>query len=80
MPQENKFDFLWVLFLSDGILSVWECEMDRRFGAASAVMQVLHWTAVKKKEMSQKAKLTIYPSIYISTHNYGHELWVVTEK
>ena len=33
-----------------------------------------------KKELSQKAKLSIYRSIYIPTLTYGHELWVVTER
>ena len=57
-----------------------EREIDRRIGAASAVMQALHQPVVGKKELSQKAKLPIYQSIYVPILTYGHELWVVTEK
>ncbi len=33
-----------------------------------------------KRELSQKAKLSIYWSIFVPTLSYGHELWVVTER
>ena len=36
--------------------------------------------SVVKKELSQKAKLSIYRSIYVPTLTYGHELWVVTKR
>ncbi|KAI3377919.1 hypothetical protein L3Q82_009049 [Scortum barcoo] len=35
---------------------------------------------VVKKELSRKAKLSIYRSIYVPTLTYGHELWVMTEE
>ena len=54
--------------------------MDRRIGAASAVMRALYRSVVGKKELSRKAKLSIYPSIYVPTLTYGHKLWVVTER
>ncbi|XP_076876507.1 uncharacterized protein LOC143525918 [Brachyhypopomus gauderio] len=57
-----------------------EREIDRRIGAASAVMQSLYRSVVVKKELSQKAKLSIYRSIYVPTLTYGHELWVMTER
>ena len=57
-----------------------EQEIDRRIGAASAVMRALHQPVLVKKELSQKVKLSIYRSIYIPTLTYGHELWVVTER
>ena len=41
-------------------------------------MQTLHRPVVVKKELSQKAKLSIYQSIYVPTLTYGHKLWVVT--
>ncbi|MDF4350667.1 hypothetical protein P3435_23365 [Vibrio parahaemolyticus] len=50
------------------------------FGAASAVMRALRRSVVVKRELSQKAKLSIYLSIYVPTLTYGHELWVVTER
>jgi len=42
-----------------------EREMDRRIGAASAVMRALYRSVV-----------VIYRSIYVPTLTYGHELWV----
>ncbi|KAI3360279.1 hypothetical protein L3Q82_014587 [Scortum barcoo] len=38
------------------------------------------FTVVVKKELSRKAKLSIYRSIYVPTLTYGHELWVMTER
>ena len=72
----EEFKYL-VLFTSEGRM---EREIDGRIGAASAVMQALHRPVVVKKELSQKAKLTIYRSIYVPTLTYGHEVWVVTER
>lgn len=37
--------------------------MDKRFGAESMVMQTLYWTNAVKKELSLKAKLSIYLSV-----------------
>jgi len=54
-----------------------EQEMDRQIGAASAVMRTLYRSVVVKRELSQKAKLSIYRSIYVPTLTYGHKLWVV---
>ncbi|KAI3359422.1 hypothetical protein L3Q82_002925 [Scortum barcoo] len=52
-----------------------EREIDRRIGAASAVMRSVYRTVVVKKELSRKAKLSIYRSIYVPSLTYGHELW-----
>ncbi|KAK3542821.1 hypothetical protein QTP70_004326 [Hemibagrus guttatus] len=60
-----------------------ECEaagIDRRIGAAAAVMRSMYRSVVVKKELSRKAKLSIYQSIYVPTLTYGHELWVMTER
>ncbi len=57
-----------------------EQEIDRQLGVVLAVMQVLCQTIMVKKELSQKAKLSIYQSIYVPALTYGHELWVVTER
>ncbi|KAI3374226.1 hypothetical protein L3Q82_006076 [Scortum barcoo] len=48
---------LGVLFTSEGKM---EREIDRRIGAASAVMRSMYRTVVVKKELSRKAKLSIY--------------------
>ncbi|KAK3544846.1 hypothetical protein QTP86_027521 [Hemibagrus guttatus] len=55
-------------------------EIDRRIGAAAAVMRSIYRSVVVKKELSRKAKLLIYQSIYVPTLTYGHELWVMTER
>jgi len=77
LSQVEEFKYLGVLFTSEGRM---EREIDGWIGAASAVMWALHWSVVVKKELSQKAKLSIYWSIYVPTLTYGHELCVVTER
>ena len=75
-PQVEEFKYLGVLFTSEGRME----QIDRQIGAVSAVMRGLHRPVVMKKEVSQKAKLSIYWSIYVPTLTYGHEVWVVTER
>uniref|UniRef100_A0A8C6W0Z1 Reverse transcriptase domain-containing protein n=1 Tax=Nothobranchius furzeri TaxID=105023 RepID=A0A8C6W0Z1_NOTFU len=77
LPQVEEFKYLGVLFTSEGKL---EREINRRIGAASAVMRALYRSVVVKRELSQKAKLSIYRLIYVPTLTYGHELWVVAER
>ena len=69
--------YLGVLFTSEGGM---EREVDRWIGAAAAVMRSLYRSVVVKKELSRKAKLSIYQSIYVPTLTYGHELWIMTER
>ncbi|KAK3543704.1 hypothetical protein QTP70_027204 [Hemibagrus guttatus] len=77
LPQVEEFKYLGVLFTSEGRM---DREIDRRIGAAAAVMRSMYRSVVVKKELSRKAKLSIYQSIYIPTLTYGHELWVMTER
>ncbi|KAK0141183.1 Craniofacial development protein 2 [Merluccius polli] len=77
LPQVEEFKYVGVLFTSGGRM---EREIDRRIGAASAVMRTLHRSVVVKRELSRKAKLSIYQSIYVPALTYGHELWVMTER
>ncbi|KAI3368473.1 hypothetical protein L3Q82_025489 [Scortum barcoo] len=74
LPQVEEFKYLGVLFTSEGKM---EREIDRRIGAASAsYARSVYRTVVVKKELSRKAKLSIYHrSIYVPTLTYGHELW-----
>lgn len=55
-----------------------EWEMNKRFGVASGVIQVLYWTVMVEKELSHKLKLSIYCSVYILTLTFEHELCAVT--
>ncbi|XP_057696067.1 uncharacterized protein LOC130918404 [Corythoichthys intestinalis] len=77
LPQVEEFKYLGILFTSEGRS---EREIDRRIGAASAVLRALNQSLVVKRELSRKAKLSIYRSIYIPTLTYGHEIWVMTER
>ncbi|KAK3573019.1 hypothetical protein QTP86_012244 [Hemibagrus guttatus] len=77
LPQVEEFKYLGVLFTSEGRM---DREIDRWIGAAAAVMRSMYRSVVVKKELSRKAKLSIYQSIYVPTLNYGHELWVMTER
>ncbi|KAK3528887.1 hypothetical protein QTP70_012061 [Hemibagrus guttatus] len=61
LPQVEEFKYLGVLFTSEGRM---DREIDRRIGAAAAVMRSMYRSVVVKKELSQKAKLSIYQSIY----------------
>lgn len=56
-----------------------KCGVDRQISAASAGMWSLYWSVTVKK-LNQKAKLSIYPSIDVPTHTYGHEICVMTER
>ncbi|KAK3532866.1 hypothetical protein QTP70_001138 [Hemibagrus guttatus] len=73
----EEFKYLGVLFTSEGRM---DREIDRRIGAVAAVMRSMYRSVVVKKELSRKAKLSIYQSIYAPTLTYGHELWVMTER
>ncbi len=77
LPQVEEFKYLGVLFTSEGRM---EWEIDRRICAASAVMRSMYRSDMVKKEMSCKAKLSVYRSIYVPTLIYSHKLWVMTER
>ncbi|KAK3570217.1 hypothetical protein QTP86_016528 [Hemibagrus guttatus] len=77
LPQVEEFKYLGVLFTSEGRM---DREIDRRIGAAAAVMRSMYRSVVVKKQLSRKAKLSIYQSIYAPTLTYGHELWVMNER
>ena len=73
----EEFKYLGVLFTSEGRM---EREIDRRIGAAAAIMRTLHRSVVVKRELSEKAKLSIYRSVYVPTLTYGHEIWIMIER
>ena len=49
LPQVEEFKYFWVLFMSDGRR---EREIDRRIGAASAVVQTFYRSVVVRRELS----------------------------
>ncbi|TWW63116.1 hypothetical protein D4764_03G0001240 [Takifugu flavidus] len=74
---KEEFKHLGVLFTSEGRM---EREINRWISAAPAVMRTLHQSVEVKRELSRKAKLSIYRSIFVPTLTFGHELWVMTER
>ncbi|KAK3545364.1 hypothetical protein QTP70_005981 [Hemibagrus guttatus] len=52
LPQVEEFKYLGVLFTSEGRM---DREIDRRIGAAAAVMRSMYRAVVVKKELSLKA-------------------------
>ena len=73
----EDFKYLGILLTSEGRM---EREIDRRIGAAAAVMWSLYRSVVVKRELSRKAKLSIYWSIYVPNLTNGHELWVMIKR
>lgn len=46
---------------------------DRQTGTASAVLQIMHWPAVVKRELSMKAKLSTNWVIHVPTITMNNE-------
>ncbi|PWA22456.1 hypothetical protein CCH79_00015395 [Gambusia affinis] len=76
-PQLEEFKYLGILFTNEGRRKQ---EINRWIGAASAVKWALYRTAMVKRELSQKAKLSIYCLIYVPILICGHDVWVMIEK
>ena len=77
LKQAEKFKYLGVAFTSDERQGE---ELDTRIGMASAVMRALHYSVVMKRELSKKAKLSIFKTFFVPILFYGHEFWVLTER
>ena len=77
LPQVKEFKYLRVLITSQGMMGR---EIDQRVEAVGSVLHALHHIVVTKRELSKKAKLSIYRSIFIPTLNYGHEGWVMKKE
>ena len=74
--QVRNFKYLGVLFSDDGKQ---DGEIDRRIGAATSVLRSLYRSIVTKAELSTKAKMAIFKTVYRPTLIYGHEKWILTE-
>ncbi|KAI3370581.1 hypothetical protein L3Q82_007150 [Scortum barcoo] len=82
LPQVKEFKYQVISGSCSRVRERWS-EIDRRIGAASAVMRSVYRTVVVKKELSRKVKRSSRftgRSIYASHLTYGHELWVMTER
>ena len=77
LKQIEKFKYLGVAFTSD---ERQDEELDTLIGKASAVMRGLRYSVVMKRELSKKAKLSIFKAVFLTSLTYGHESWVMTER
>ena len=77
LKQVEKFKYLGVAFTSDGRQNK---ELDTLIGKASAVMRAFHYSVAMKRELSKKAKLSIFEVVFVPILTYGHESWVMTER
>ena len=62
LKQVEKFKYLGVAFTSDGRQDE---ELNTRIGKASTVKRALHYSVVMKRELSKKAKLSIFEAVFI---------------
>ena len=70
LPMVKEFKYLRVLFPREGMMGH---EIDRRVEAVGAELHAFQCTVVMKRELSWKAKLSIYRSILVPTLTYGHD-------
>jgi len=55
-------------------------ELDTQIDKASAVMQALQYSVVMKQELSKKAKLSVFKTVFVPILTYGHESWIMIER
>ena len=77
LERVAKFKYFRVAFTSDRRQ---DKELDTRIGKASAVMRALPYSVVMKRKLSEKAKLSIFKTVFVPILTYGHESCVMTEK
>ena len=78
LKQVEKFKNLGVAFTSDRRQDE---ELDTRISKASAVMRALHYSVVMKRELSKKAKLSVFNAVFVPILTYGPESsWVMTKR
>ena len=77
LKQLEKFKYRGVAFTNDGSQND---KLDIRIGKVCAVMQALHYSVVMKRELSKKAKLSIFQTVFVPILTYGHESWIMTER
>ena len=77
LKQVEKFESPGVAFTSDGRQDE---ELETRLGKASAVMRVLHYSVVMKRELSKKVRLSVFNTVFVPILTYGNESWVMTER
>ena len=69
--------YLGVAFTRDGSRDE---ELNVRSGKANAVMRALYHSVVLERDLSRKAKLLVFKSIFVPILIYGNESWVMTDR
>ncbi|PWA27268.1 hypothetical protein CCH79_00018322 [Gambusia affinis] len=77
MKQRQRVEHEWDLVHEWGKKGAGDRQADWR---SVCCKRALYQSVVVKRELSQKARLSIHRSIYVPTLIYGHELWVMTER
>ena len=77
LKQVEKFKYLGVAFTSNGRQDE---ELDTQIGKASEVMRALHYSVVTKRELSKKAKLSIFKAVFVPILTCNHESWVMSKR
>ena len=77
LKQVEKFKYLEVAFTSAGRQDE---ALVTRIGKANVVMRALHYSAVMKRELLKKAKLSVFKTVFVPILTYGHESWVMIER
>ena len=77
LKQVKNFKYLGVAFTSDGRQNK---ELDTLIVKFSAVMRALRYSVVMKRELSKRAKLSIFKTVFVPILTCGYESWVKTER
>ena len=70
LKQVEKFKYLGVAFTSDGRQDE---ELDTRIDMARAIMRALLNLVVIKRELSKKAKLSIFKAVFVPILTFGND-------
>ena len=68
----TKFTSIFTSILGLHSLITQDEELDTRIGKTSVVMRALHYSVVMKRELSEKAKLSIFKTVFVPLLTYGH--------
>lgn len=76
MPQVEELKYARVGLMSKAKMAHLN---NRWIGALLSAIQTLYQTVVGQKELSQKAKVSMYWLAFVKTLTYGRKLWVMTQ-
>ena len=77
LKQVKKSKYLGVAFTSDGRQNE---DLDTLISKFSAVMRAWRYSVVMKRELSKRAKLSIFKTVFVPILTCGYESWVKTER